>query len=221
MKRFPLFFVLLSLAIVSCANTVSSNSNQASVADPDPSTYNAVAVFAGGCFWCTEAIFERVNGVSEVISGYSGGIESTANYKDVCSATTKHAEAIEIYYNSDVVSYATLVNAFLKGGHDATQLNRQGPDIGPQYRSAIFYSTEAERKIVTDAIAKIDAEGYYDAPIVTEVAKLEAFYAAEDYHQDYYKLNPNQSYVYNVSRPKVEKFVKLYPELLKPEFQIH
>ena len=183
-------------------------------AAPDESL--PVAYFAGGCFWCTEASFERIRGVQAVVSGYSGGPETDPTYKQVASGQTGHAEAIAIYYDSSVVDFPTLLDVFYVA-HDGTQLNRQGPDVGPQYRSAIFYRNEAERVLAEAAIAELEADGYGD--IVTELAPFARFYPAEDYHQGYYELNPRQSYVYNVSRPKVEKVEKRFAELLKEPYR--
>lgn len=178
-----------------------------------PVEAKASAVFASGCFWCVEAIFESVNGVAEAVSGYSGGKKSTANYPAVSSGSTKHAEAVEVFYDPDIVSYQTLLEVFF-GSHDPTTLNQQGPDRGPQYRSAIFYKSEEEKTLAEAYIKKLLDEGVYDY-ISTEVAPLEKFYDAEDYHQDFEKKNPNQPYVRAVSVPRLKKFLKKYPELLK------
>jgi len=174
----------------------------------------AVAVFASGCFWCVEAIFESVTGVSEAVSGYAGGKAENANYKVVGSGYSKHAEAVEVYYDPAVVSYETLLKVFF-GSHDPTTLNRQGPDAGPQYRSAIFYNNDVEKNAAEAYIAKLTAEGVFKGAITTEVSKLEKFYDAEAYHQDYEKNNPNQPYVRAVSVPRLKAFQAKYPELLK------
>lgn len=168
----------------------------------DPAAYRATvadglasAVFAGGCFWCTEAVFEPVKGVDEVISGYAGGLKDTANYEQVSSGNTKHAEAIKITYDPDKVSYHKLLELFFYVAHDPTDLNRQGNDVGTQYRSAVFYSDEPQ-KLATEAyIRNLDESGTFDKPIATTLEPLTEFYTAERYHQDYVKLNPTQPYV--------------------------
>ena len=173
------------------------------------------AYFASGCFWCVEAIFESVEGVSEVISGYSGGSKKDANYNDVSAGITDHAESVEVYYDANVVSYETLLKVFF-GSHDPTTLNRQGPDAGRQYRSAIFYQNEKEKMSAETYIQKLYTDGVFDeGSITTELAPLDAFYPAEEYHQDFERRNPNQGYVKAVSIPRLKKFQAKYPELLK------
>lgn len=176
------------------------------------------AYFAGGCFWCTEAIFERVNGVVDVWSGYTGGTTRRVTYEQSNTGRTGHAEAIVVYFDPEVVSYAQLVEFFF-AAHDPTQVNRQGPDRGPQYRSGIYFMGDEQGTIAKEYKEMLDASGKFDRPIATEIAAAGEFWVAEDYHQDYYRLHPTQGYVYNVSRPKVEKFVKAYKEFLKPEYQ--
>lgn len=176
------------------------------------------AVFAGGCFWCTEAAFERINGVVDVISGYAGGEKEYPTYGEVGSGRTKHAEAIYIYFDPEVISYAQLLEIFMVA-HDPTTLNYQGPDYGPQYRSAIFYKTEQEKMLIDEAIRQTNASDRYDNDVVTQVTPYTEFWVAEKYHQNYYELNPTQSYVVNVSRPKVEKVKKTFPDLLKPKYK--
>ena len=174
------------------------------------------AYFASGCFWCVEAIYESLRGVEEVISGYSGGEIKNPTYQQVSSGRTKHAEAVEVYYDPEVVDYATLVKVFF-GSHDPTTPNRQGPDRGPQYRSMIYYQSDSEKQIVEDYIKELEAAGTFDAKIVTEVVPFEVFYDAEDYHQDFKRLNPNQPYVQAVSIPRLKRFQAKFPELLKEE----
>jgi len=173
-----------------------------------------VAYFASGCFWCVEAIYEDIIGVKEVISGYSGGTENNPTYEQVGRGLTSHAEAVKVYYDPKEVDFATLVKVFF-GSHDPTTLNRQGPDHGPQYRSIAFYTSENEKKIITDYISKLTNEKVYDSPIVTQVVEFEKFYDAEDYHQDYERLNPNNPYIINISIPRYKRFQAKYPELLK------
>lgn len=178
------------------------------------------AYFAGGCFWCTEAAFHRINGVVDVYSGYTGGKEKDPTYYQVARGETSHAEAIVVYYDEAVISYETLLQIFFVA-HDPTQLNRQGPDVGAHYRSEIFYMTDAQKDAAQVIIAELDESGKFARPIVTKVSKAREFYVAEGYHQDYYEdnSNPNQRYVQNVSRPKVEKVMKVFHDLLKPEYK--
>jgi len=175
------------------------------------------AYFASGCFWCVEAIFESVEGVEESVSGYAGGEEKDPSYRQVSAGRTGHAEAVEVYYDSEVVSFETLVKVFF-GSHDPTTLNRQGPDRGPQYRSIAFYQNEAEKEAIEAHIVELVANGTYsEGEIVTEVSPLAIFYDAEDYHQDYERNNPNQPYVKAVSIPRLRRFQKNFPELLKAD----
>jgi len=178
----------------------------------------ALAIFAGGCFWCTEAAFERINGVVDVISGYSGGEEAYPDYYGVGAGKTGHAEAIAIYYDPAVVTYATLLDVFFVA-HDPTTLNRQGPDVGAEYRSGIYYQSSDELAIIDKKIKAINASDMYDSKIVTEVAQYQEFWVAEAYHQNYYELHPEHSYVARVSRPKVKKVLKAFPELIKKKYK--
>jgi len=172
-----------------------------------------VAYFASGCFWCVESIFESVEGVSEAISGYAGGHTKRPTYQTIGTGRTGHAEAVAVYYNPEVVSFKILVDVFF-GSHDPTTKNGQHPDYGSQYRSIAFYNTMKEKKVIDLAIEKLNKE-VYNNKIVTEVTKHTIFYEAEDYHQDYEKLNPYNSYVRNVSVPRLKRFQKIFPELLK------
>ncbi len=172
------------------------------------------AYFAGGCFWCVEAIYESVKGVHEVYSGYAGGETKNPNYNQIGSGRTGHAEAVEILYDPNVISFGTLVQVFF-GSHDPTTPNRQGPDRGTQYRSVAFYSNDVEREIIQKYIALLVEEEIFSNEIVTEVKPLEKFYYAEEYHQDYERLNPTNPYVQQVSIPRLRRFQKAYPELLK------
>lgn len=174
------------------------------------------AYFASGCFWCVEAIYESVKGVKEVISGYSGGTEENPTYEQVGYGKTSHAEAVEVYYDPKEISYIELVQVFF-GSHDPTSLNRQGPDRGAQYRSIAFYKNPEEKKIIETYMAALEESGVYEDPIVTEVTAFTKFYDAEDYHQDYEKKNPNNSYVRQVSVPRLNRFKKNFPDYLKKE----
>ena len=178
----------------------------------------STAYFASGCFWCVEAIFQSVEGVEEAISGYSGGKIKNPTYRLVSSGATRHAEAVEVYYDPAVVSYETLLKVFF-GSHDPTTLNQQGPDRGPQYRSAIYYQTNEEKQLIEGYIDQIAS--VYAGPITTEVAEFQAFYDAEDYHQEYEARNPNQPYVRSVSIPRLNRFKAKFPELLKKEAKAH
>jgi len=172
------------------------------------------SVFASGCFWCVEAVFESVEGVSEAVSGYAGGKASTANYSDVSGGRTAHAEAVEVFYNPEVVSYETLLKVFF-GSQDPTTLNQQGPDRGTQYRSTIFYKNDEEKQKAEAYIAQLTADKVFDGPITTTLEPLVKFFDAEDYHQDFEARNPNQPYVRGVSVPRLRKFQAKFPELLK------
>ncbi|MGB5480770.1 MAG: peptide-methionine (S)-S-oxide reductase MsrA [Eudoraea sp.] len=172
--------------------------------------------FASGCFWCVEAIFESVKGVKEVISGYSGGTEENPTYEQVSYGKTSHAEAVEVYYDPKEISYIELVQVFF-GSHDPTSLNRQGPDRGAQYRSIAFYKNPEEKKIIETYMVALEESGNYEDPIVTEVTAFTKFYNAEDYHQDYERKNPNNSYVRQVSIPRLNRFKKNFPDYLKKE----
>ncbi len=172
------------------------------------------AYFAQGCFWCVEEIFEAVKGVREVVSGYSGGTEKNPTYRGVGSGKTGHAEAVEIQYDPSVISFEELLKVYFNAG-DITQVNGQGNDIGKQYRSIVFYKNEEEKKKVEEYLTKLKSTADLDKPIAVEVEPFETFYIAEKYHQNYVKLNPNQSYVVAVSIPRYKKAIKKFPELLK------
>ncbi len=178
------------------------------------------SVFASGCFWCVEAVFESVEGVSEAVSGYAGGKASTANYQAVSSGRTLHAEAVEVFYDPDVVSYETLLEVFF-GSQDPTTLNQQGPDKGTQYRSTIFYKNDAEKKAAEKYIAQLTKDKVFDGPITTTLEPLVEFFDAEAYHQDYEARNPNQPYVRGVSVPRLNRFKSKFPHLLKKSAMKH
>lgn len=172
-------------------------------------------VLAGGCFWCTEAVFEQLNGVKNVVSGYAGGTAETARYDAVSAGGTRHAEAIRITYDPSKISYGALLKVFFSVAHDPTQLNRQGPDWGKQYRSAIFYANPEEKKVAQAYIVQLTEAKVFDKKIVTTLEPLEKFYPAEEYHQDYVARNPMQPYVLMNARPKVNKVRKEYAERIK------
>ena len=174
----------------------------------------AIATFAGGCFWCTEAVFLEVKGVEKVVSGYIGGKTANPTYKDISSGTTGHAEAIQITYNPSEIAYEDLLEIFF-GTHDPTTLNRQGADVGTQYRSEIFYHSLTQKESAEKYIQLLEKEKLYDRPIVTKVSSASQFYLAEDYHQNYYNLNSSQGYCRMVIAPKLEKLRKYYKTKLK------
>lgn len=167
-----------------------------------------------GCFWCTEAVFQRLEGVEKVISGYAGGIIPNPTYKQICTGTTGHAEVINVFFDPKKISLESLLEVFW-ATHDPTTLNRQGGDAGPQYRSAIFYHNETQKEIASKHIAELNGSKIFDNPIVTEITAFTNFYPAENYHQDYFKLNGMQPYCQFVVRPKVEKLKKYFGEKLK------
>lgn len=174
----------------------------------------AVATFGSGCFWCTEAVFQRVKGVEKVVSGYSGGKVKNPTYREVTSGLTGHAEVTQLTYYPAVISFEELLEIFW-GTHDPTTLNRQGADVGTQYRSVIFYHNEEQKRLSELYKNKLDASGAFDNPIVTEISPFTAFYPAEDYHQNYYNLNGNAPYCSYVIQPKLEKFKKVFQAKLK------
>jgi peptide-methionine (S)-S-oxide reductase len=172
------------------------------------------ATFAGGCFWCTEAVFQELKGVYKVTSGYIGGHVANPTYKQVCSGQTGHAEATEILFNPEEISFEELLEVHFKT-HDPTTLNRQGADVGTQYRSGIFYHNDQQKAAAESIIAELTRAGVYANPIVTEVTPASQWYPAEDYHQDYYSQNPNQGYCAMVITPKIEKFRKVFADRLR------
>jgi len=172
------------------------------------------ATFGGGCFWCLEAVYKDLRGVERVVSGYAGGQVQDPSYEEVCSGTTGHAEVVQLTYDPRAVSFRELLEVFFTI-HDPTTLNRQGADVGTQYRSAVFYHTPEQREEAERVITALTVNGVWPSPVVTEVAPLEVFYPAEDYHQDYFERNPNQGYCRMVVAPKVSKFRKQFLEKLK------
>ena len=184
----------------------------------DPAPANAgtqTAVLAGGCFWGVEAVFERLNGVSDVVSGYAGGSKSTAHYEIVGSGTTGHAESVQITYDPSVISYGRLLKIFFAVAHDPTEVNRQGPDEGTQYRSSIFYTTPEQQSVAEAYIRQLNAAKVFRKTIATKVVPLEGFYAAEAYHQNFLDHHPDYPYIVYNDLPKIEHLKKEYPELLR------
>jgi len=172
------------------------------------------ATFGAGCFWCVEAVFEQLEGVHKVVSGYTGGNTNNPNYREVCAGTTGHAEVAQIEFDPDVISYEELLEVFWQT-HDPTTLNRQGNDVGTQYRSAIYYHSETQQRSAEESKAKMNKSGIWDDPIVTEITAIDVFYPAEDYHQSYFEMNPTQPYCQFVIHPKMKKFSKDFKEKLK------
>ncbi len=173
------------------------------------------ATLAAGCFWCVEAVFSRLKGVEKVVSGYAGGTAPNPGYREVCSGTTGHAEAVQITFDPEAVSFAELLKVFWLS-HDPTTLNRQGADVGTQYRSAIFYHDESQRQVAERSRQEAEEAGLWPGPIVTEIVPFTNFYRAEGYHQDFFRLNPDQPYCRMVIDPKIRKLQKTFSDKLKP-----
>jgi peptide-methionine (S)-S-oxide reductase len=187
------------------------------VVDLSPAEDRGEAVLAGGCFWCTEAVFRRLRGVEEVVPGYAGGAADVANYKAVCSGRTGHAEVIRISYDPGQISYGQLLKVFFSVAHDPTQKDRQGNDVGTQYRSAIFPADDAQRRVAEAYMQQLDAAKVFNGPLATTIEPLEAFFLAESYHHNYAELNPGQGYIQFVSMPKVGKLERYFVDKLKPD----
>ncbi len=209
-------FVIAALAFFSgCAMSQNNDLKIPAGIKQKPSANEAVAYFSEGCFWHTEIVFQSLVGVRDAISGYAGGNKNNPDYEKVSSGETGHAETVQVYYDPSKISYETLVNAFF-ASHDPTQLNRQGNDVGTQYRSIAFYANEKEKNIIDAEIKKLAAEKKYSKKIVTEVKPISKFYPAEDYHQEYILHNPGNSYVRNVSIPDFLRFKKEFNGKFKP-----
>ena len=216
-RLFPFAGAVLLAGLASCQSAAAAHEAvrlPAPVVDAAPSTaHDEMAVFAGGCFWGIEAVFERVKGVHQVTAGYSGGTASTAHYDEVSDGDTGHAESVQVEFDPSRVSYGTLLQVFFSVALNPTELNRQGPDRGTQYRSVIFYGNDEQKKIATGYIAQLTAAHAFAAPIVTQVVPLTAFYPAEAYHQHYYDLHPHNPYIVINDAPKVAHLQRLFPEL--------
>ncbi|MFK7812034.1 MAG: peptide-methionine (S)-S-oxide reductase MsrA [Maribacter sp.] len=218
-------WVIMLLAVASCQSNQKKEKSEAlqetkkeivKLSQEDLSKYET-AYFASGCFWCVEAIFESVKGVKEAVSGYAGGTEENPTYQQVGAGLSSHAEAIEVYYDPEVISFTALVQVFF-GSHDPTTLNRQGPDRGSQYRSVAFYKNSEEKKIIEAYIAALVEQDVYDGdPITTEVTEFTKFWIAEEYHQDYEKKHPKNSYITNVSVPRLNRFKANFGDYLKED----
>jgi peptide-methionine (S)-S-oxide reductase len=219
MKKYKYLFLFLFsivLFLVGCnkreTNAQSEKTNEKEVQMNESGLEKAT--FGSGCFWCTEAIFENLNGVTSVVSGYAGGHVDNPTYEEVCTGTTGHAEVTQITYDPSVISYDKLLEVFWKT-HDPTTLNRQGNDVGPQYRSVIFYHNEEQKALAEKYKDELNKSGAWDNPIVTEITAYTNYYLAEKYHQNYYENNPNQGYCAFVIAPKLEKFKKVFKDKLK------
>ena len=216
------FIFLCCMVIVSCAQSdkkqkknMNKETGATALDETNVDTSNTeIATFGTGCFWCTEAVMESLDGVKKVVSGYSGGHDPKPTYKEVCTGNTGHAECVEVTYDPKVVSYADLLEAFFRS-HDPTSLNKQGNDIGTQYRSVIFYHNDAQKQLAEQAKTELDKSGAYGKPIVTEITKAVTFYPAEDYHQNYFANNPDQGYCAFVIAPKLDKFKKVFKDKLR------
>ena len=207
----------LTVAAIGACRSADAAGSAARIPEPavdrTPAPGLQTAVFAGGCFWGVDAVYKHVKGVTRVVSGYAGGVAATAHYEEVGSGETGHAESVEVTYDPSVVSYGTLLKVFFTVAHDPTELNRQGPDTGPQYRSTIFFSNEEQRAAAAAYIAALDKAKVYRRPIVTTLEPLKAFYPAEDYHQNYLALHPTQPYIVYNDLPKLEALTTRLPEL--------
>jgi len=214
MVKKSIYFVLV-FSFLSC--NLSADKNE----ENEKLTQNTIAMnklelatFGNGCFWCTEAIFEQLEGVEKVESGYAGGAVKNPSYKEVCTGNTGHAEVIRLTYNPEIISYRELLDVFFNT-HDPTTLNRQGADVGTQYRSAIFYHNEMQKTDAEKMIADLEGEKIFDSKIVTEITAVNNYFVADNYHQDYYNNNKNQGYCRMVINPKLDKFIKKYKSKLK------
>jgi peptide-methionine (S)-S-oxide reductase len=219
LRSFVSSLVVCAAALTACKAAPARAAEMAAMpSEPAPVGVAAAtdtAVFAGGCFWGVEAVFQHLNGVADAVSGYAGGSVRSPSYELVSSGTTGHAESVLVVYDPSRISYDQLLQVFFTVAHDPTQVNRQGPDVGPQYRSAIFYSNTAQRDAARRFIAKLEAAKVYSAPVVTEVSPLASFDQAEDYHQNYLAQHPNQPYIVINDAPKLEELRRRFPALYR------
>lgn len=208
--------LVLTVLLIGCTARAANHTPIPAATDDVPlakSTSRQTAVFAGGCFWGTQAVFERVKGVISTAAGYSGGSASTATYDQVTTETTGHAESVKVVYDPSKITYGQLLRIFFSVAHDPTQLNRQGHDVGTSYRSAIFYANDEQKRLATEYIHQLDAAHVFPKPIVTQVVPLTGFYRAEDYHQDYALHNPGNPYILVCDRPKIAALKQQFPDL--------
>lgn len=228
MKSVPPIALLFALVCVACASeesrtpksstTLTKSSDMNASKSPEMNASTEVATLGGGCFWCLEAVFDRLEGVQKVESGYTGGKVENPTYKAVCTGNTGHAEVVQITFDASLTSFSDILQVFF-AAHDPTTLNRQGNDVGTQYRSAIFYANTAQKEVAEAYIKQLESLNTWPNRIVTEVSPLTTYYKAEDYHQDYYELNGSQPYCAFVVRPKVEKFMKEFGARAKKEYK--
>jgi peptide-methionine (S)-S-oxide reductase len=213
--RLALFTVMIATGVSGCSRAETRSSIPAPKVDDAlaQTSGKETAVFAGGCFWGTQSVFERVKGVVATTAGYAGGSAATATYDQVTTETTGHAESVKVVYDPSKITYGKLLQIFFSVVHDPTQLNRQGPDVGTSYRSVIFYTNDQQRKIGTAYIAQLDAAKIFRKPIVTQVTPLKGFYDAESYHQDYALRNPDNPYILVCDAPKIAALKKEFPDL--------
>jgi peptide-methionine (S)-S-oxide reductase len=211
-----------ALAIIAASVLIVRSGRSEAVTLPDPAidvpaatTGDATAVFAGGCFWGIEAVFEHVKGVKDVVSGFAGGSAKQADYRTVSTGTTGHAESVRVTYDPSKVTYGELLKVFFAVAHDPTQLNRQGPDVGPQYRSAIFYTDTDQERVAKAYVDQLTKEKVFARPIVTEIVPLDKFFMAEAYHQDYMRHHPNEPYIIINDAPKVAHLRERFPEMYR------
>jgi len=206
--------LIFTAALVWSCNSQSIPTNEQTLTSEFAMENKEIITLGSGCFWCTEAVFEQLNGVHSAVSGYMGGKTKNPSYKEICTGTTGHAEVIQVTFDPNVISIAELLEVFF-ATHDPTTLNRQGADVGTQYRSAIFFHTPEQEKIALKAKEAANESGEWNAPIITEITAASTFYPAEDYHQSYFELNGNQPYCTMVIAPKMDKFKKRFAEKLK------
>lgn len=204
--------IILCCSLWACGNVTQSATTMST--DQMPTAGADTATFGTGCFWCTEAVFQTLKGVEKAVSGYSGGTVSNPTYEQVCTGNTGHAECIQVIYNPKIISYKELLEAFW-ASHDPTTLNRQGADVGTQYRSVIFYHNAEQEKEAEAYKQKLNSEKAFENPVVTEIAPFKVFYKAENYHQDYYRLNGHAPYCQFVIKPKLDKFRKVFHDKMK------
>jgi len=208
------FSALVWLSLTSCAQDNSSPKKETGTNAEVNYSMLDTATLAGGCFWCVEAAIEQIRGVTAVVSGYAGGQMADPTYRQVSSGATSHTETVQVYFDPAVITYGKVLDIFFTA-HDPTQLNRQGPDVGTQYRSAIFYHNEKQKTVAENKITAINASGQYSSKVVTELNPYTTFYMAEEYHQDYERRNPNNPYIRSVSKPKIRRVQKNFSDLLK------
>jgi methionine-S-sulfoxide reductase len=209
------FFLFVSVLFFECRGNSQTNNNLAVNNAPMANSENLDTVtLGGGCFWCIEAVLLELEGVQSVTSGYAGGTTKNPTYREVCTGTTGHAEVVQVVYDTKKVSFEEILAVFFTV-HDPTTLNRQGHDVGTQYRSVIFYNSPEQKKRAETIVEKLNKSGAYDNPVVTQVSELTSFYKAEDYHQNYYNNNSGEGYCQYVIQPKLEKFRKVFPEKLR------